>query len=443
MIKQMLKTIEAEDLIHKGDKIVVAVSGGPDSVCLLHALWSIKEEYNLALYVCHLNHMLRGEMADADAEYVKTLSDELGLDSFIFTEDIEAYAHSTKMSFEEAAREKRYELFDLVCKQTGATKIAVAQNKNDQAETLLMRLFRGSGLEGLTAIKFKRDHIIRPILGVSREMIEAYCLEHQLKTRTDHTNFETDYTRNKIRLELIPYIKEHFNSNIIEGLYQTTQLLNQDLSYIEQTVDDIYKTINKKTIKLDDLSLDDAILSRLIRRLLSDQTGSLKGVTFDQINALLDMIKNRKHGNKMNIKGLWFEISYADLLIGQDHIRNESSVLLTNQPVQMFDQQIERVTKGDSSENLIVIDTDKIKGQLQVRSRQNGDRFKPLGMSGHKKLKDFFIDLKIPVHKRDQIVLLCDDERIIWVIGYRLSEDYKVTAKTTHKTYIKNCKIPD
>ncbi|WP_240843062.1 tRNA lysidine(34) synthetase TilS [Acidaminobacter sp. JC074] len=427
MIEKMLKTIKRENLIQKGDKIVVAVSGGPDSVAMLHALYSLKD-YDLTLYVCHLNHNYRGEASDGDAAYVKVLADSLNLESFIFSEDIEAFSKAKKLSFEEGARERRYALFDLVKEKTGANKIAVAQNMNDQAETLLMRLFRGSGLEGLTSIKYQRDHIIRPVLECSRTSIEEYCKDHDLKTRTDHTNFETDYTRNKIRLELLPYIKDHFNPNIVESLYQTSDLLKEDLNFIEKHVNQIYAELDNK-ILVEALPKDRAILSRLIRKIVENETGSLKGVSFDQINRVI-LLLDMPHGNKVSIRDLIFQKSYDQLIYYKTDKDLSSDVLREDKP---FEGKFGSVFIGQGG---IRIDADKVKGQLYVRTRRPGDKFKPLGMKGRKKLKDFFIDLKIPAHERDQIYLVCDDENIIWVVGYRMNEDYKVTSYTTKELHL-------
>jgi len=425
MIKKMLETLKRENLIEKGDAIVVAVSGGPDSVAMLYALWSLKD-YDLKLYVCHLNHNFRGEASDGDAVYVESLSNQLGLESFIYSEDIEAYSIESKMSFEEAARERRYALFEKVKAQTGANKIAVAQNMNDQAETLLMRLFRGSGLEGLTSIKYRRDDIIRPILECSRASIEKYCKDNNLITRTDHTNFETDYTRNKIRLELLPYIEKHFNPNIIESLYQTSDLLKEDLKFIEKYVNQIYQNIDSCKIGISQLPKDDAILSRLIRKIVLTETGTLKGVSYDQIRRVMDLL-SMPHGNRVCIRNLVFQISYDHLIyfIPKDETVNEE--LTTERPFKGLYGDI------SLSEGGISIDADRVKGRLTVRTRQPGDVFKPLGMKGRKKLKDFFIDLKVPAHKRDQIYLVCDEENIIWVVGYRINEDYKLTKATKNK----------
>lgn len=448
MIKIMRDTIEKHNLIDRNDKIVVAVSGGADSVALLHGLWILKDEYNLTLTVCHLNHMLRGDDSDGDARYVKELCDELNITSHIFSENVDEYSKKMKLSFEEGAREVRYRLFDEVLKVSGSNKIAVAQNMNDQAETILMRLSRGSGLEGLTSIKYKRDNIIRPILSVSRDVIESYCADNNLLFRTDHTNFECVYTRNKIRLELIPYLKENFNENIIHQLFATTELLKSDLDFISSAVEEKYKEIvvDKGNIfEMDKLVFNNchlAIKSRLIRKLISDMIGDIKGISIGHIDELIELFANSSHGSHKIIKKyIRFEISYDNILIYDIRKKNVSceesyfvdEVLAVSGGILTLSNEYVSDRKNLSA---ITIDADKIKGKLKVRNRKTGDRFTPIGMSGSKKIKDLFIDLKIPAKDRDDVLLLCDDDEIIWIVGYRMSEHYKIDANTVNRSTI-------
>lgn len=436
MKDKVLKTIKEKNLIEKGDTILVAVSGGPDSIALLHVLNAIKETYNLRLYACHLNHMLRGDAADGDADYVRDICQHLSIECFIEKKDINQLTKELKMSFEEAAREARYDMFYRLAGRVGADKIAIAQNMNDQAETILMRLFRGSGLEGLGAIKFKRDQIIRPILGIDRATIEHYCHINHLRPRVDHTNFQTDYTRNKIRLDLLPMIKETFNDQIIERLYETTMLLQDDLDYISGHVEDLYKTFKDHKLPLKELDVHPAILSRLIRRLFLD-FGCLKNITVKNIRDITQLIHKGTHGKYLQYNQLKFEINYGELWIYtiSDPI---------NEEIQLSDQ----VTFQDYEFFLndlydaISIDESKVQGPLTIRTRKAGDKFYPLGMQGGKKLKDFFIDLKIPSKLRDEIPLICDSDSIIWVVGYRMSEKYKISNKTKNViqiSYRKRC----
>lgn len=446
MIQSMKNTINKHNLINKNDKIVVAVSGGPDSIALLHGLYSLKNEYNLSLYVCHLNHQLRGDDSDGDAKYVEEICRELNIKSFIFSEDIEEYSKKNKMSFEEGAREARYRLFNKVLKETNSNKIAVAQNQNDQSETLLMRLMRGAGLEGLSAIKYKRDNIIRPLLNTSRNLIEKYCKENNLNSRTDKTNFETIYTRNKIRLEMIPYIQKNFNENIIKQLSLTADLLQDDVDYFNKEVNNIYKKIveeskNGLEIKLENLNnVHKAILSRLIRKIIKEISGNLKEITQVHIEEIINLVKSKNHGSfKILKKNIKFEISYDYLSVYEIKEKKENvNLYFINNMITTDEYLLELLSEHlESSKESITIDLDKVVGKLFVRTRKTGDVFYPLGMKGSKKIKNYFINLKIPSSKRDDILLLCDEENIIWVIGYRMCEKYKIQKDTKEKLTIK------
>lgn len=448
MIDKIKENIEKYKLLECNDKVLVGVSGGPDSVALLHVLKHLQPIYNLTLSICHLNHQLRGEDADADAYFVETLGQQLGIKTYIYSRNVSEYSKDHKMSFEEAARELRYECFRKVMQATQSNRLAIGQNKNDQVETFFLRAFRGAGLEGLTAIKHKRQDVIRPLLGISRDEIVAYIDRHHLEYRIDKTNYEVLYARNKIRNELVPYIKENFNENIIDQIYRSVQLLQEDLDFIDLSVDQIYQSMNLKKPRYEiDLSrlrrLHESLRSRILRKMIEDFLGNLKEVSYGHIQDLNQVIFKGGHGKRIFIQDkVCFEISYEKLLVYQNC---DSKVLETRKfdVNQSFKWRNQVVIKVDNSQNnkssdYITIDADKIKGQLYVRTRKPGDRFMPLGMAGHKKLKDFMIDLKIPLYKRDEILLLCDDEAIIWVVGYRMSEAYKVSSKTQNKISFKH-----
>lgn len=233
--------IKDNNLIKSGDKVLVALSGGPDSVCLLNILYNLKAELNIEIGAAHLNHLLRDKDAFEDEEYVKTLCKSLDIPCFVKRVDINKYSKDKKMSSEMAGRDARYNFFDDIVKDEGYTKIATAHNANDQAETILFRLMRGSGIEGLCGIKVRRDKIIRPILCLSRKEVEEYIEINNLKPRIDKTNFEKIYNRNKIRLDMIPYIKENFNEDIIQTLNRMSVLLQKDNEFIENSARSFYE----------------------------------------------------------------------------------------------------------------------------------------------------------------------------------------------------------
>jgi len=449
---KFIETIHKFKLIQRGDSIVVGVSGGPDSIALLHLLWSIRDEYNLKLHVVHLNHMLRGKEAEEDAKYVEEFCGNLGIKSFIFSRDVSKYSKEKGITFEEGGRELRYKLFYEIAKKTNSNKIAIAQNSNDQAETVLMRLMRGSGLEGLAAINYIRDDmIIRPLLDITRSEIEGYCEANNLNPRIDKTNLESIYTRNKIRLELIPYIQKNFNPNIIETLCRTSNILRDENDYLEEEAFEKYhKILERETEDLIEINLKAfnalhvSMKRRLIRIIIQELKGDLKNITLNHINQSIDIIREGKVNSKLNLpQDILIELGYNSIYIKiykgdtkdikdfQYFIPLNGSVFIKELGLWIHNIIIndKEISKGDK--NTIYIDGNKVQGSLIVRNRRKGDKFTPLGMKGTKKIKDYFIDEKINRDIRDKIPLVCDNDNIIWIAGYRMSESYKIDNSTS------------
>lgn len=238
----VLNTIKKYNLINNGDKIVVAVSGGPDSMCLLNVLKNIREKFNLELFVAHINHMIREE-ADSETEYVKQYCEKNNIKCFVKMANVLEMAKQQKLGTEEMGRIVRYYFFNYVANKVSADKIAIAHNENDNAETVLMNLMRGASLEGLKGIEPIRGKFIRPLIECSRDEIEAYCEENKLDPKFDKTNNDNIYTRNKIRNLLIPYIKKEFNPNIVESLNRLAVLARQDAKYFSEIVKNEYKNL--------------------------------------------------------------------------------------------------------------------------------------------------------------------------------------------------------
>ncbi|WP_053955564.1 tRNA lysidine(34) synthetase TilS [Inediibacterium massiliense] len=451
MLKKFLKTIQEHKMIQRGDGIVIGVSGGPDSICLLHLLCKIQKEYDLKLYVVHLNHQFRGDAADQDAAYVEKICKKLNIPAFIYTRNVEEYSKDRGITFEEGGREIRYDLFEEVLKKTKSKKIAVAQNMDDQAETVLMRLMRGSGLEGLCAISYVRDEkIIRPILDISRYEIEDYCEKNNLHPRIDHTNLETIYTRNRIRLEFIPYIQKYFNPNIKETLSRTANVLREDKNFIEDYQKDVYDIIVKrrdKEICIDKILLKRqhrAIQKRILRQAIWEMVGNLKDIQMKHIQSIINLVEKNNLGNKIDLpRGLWVRIEEEYLIFSIEkkeiekydfeyNINIGEILYLQETSSEIFSHIMDRkdLKQISKEDHVKLFDYDKIRGNLVIRNRKDGDRFFPLGMKGSKKLKDFFIDEKIPKQKRDEIPLICDEKEIMWIVGYRVSEKYKIDQDT-------------
>lgn len=242
--EQVLNTIKKYSLIEEKDRIVVGVSGGPDSICLLHVLNFLKEKLKIEIIVAHINHMIRVE-ADEETEYVREFSKKLGIECFVKKTDVEAIAREQKRGTEETGRDIRYAFFEEVAKKTGANKIATAHNLNDKAETVFLNIIRGSGTSGLKGIEPIRDNtFIRPLIETSREDIEEYCKEYNLNPKIDKTNEETIYRRNKIRNDLIPYIKKEFNPNIIKTIARLSEVATEENDYLEKVTKDTFEQIN-------------------------------------------------------------------------------------------------------------------------------------------------------------------------------------------------------
>lgn len=460
MISKVLEAIEKYNLINNGDGIVIGVSGGADSLCLLHILSSLKEKMGLRLFVAHVNHMIRGEESLGDESFVKDVCRELNIVLESVHIDIKKLAGERGLSLEEAGRIERYRFFDSVADLRGANKVAVAHNKNDQAETVLMNIIRGTGLDGLKGMEYKRGRIIRPLLEIERSEIESYCREHGLKPRTDSSNLENIYTRNRIRLDLIPYIDNLFKTDIVNSVSRMANLVKEDSSFIEQQIDKVYNDINVE-IKDNEATLNlelvkgyhIAAVRRVIRNLIKAIRGNLRGIGNVHIDSITDLIENGRTGAMLHLPGgLRVLKSYEMLKI----------YLYGEEPgVQDFDKRLiipgtTYIDEINSSVEAVIIDAledvrdfirakgesmvqffdyDRLKSGINIRYRRDGDLFKPLGSIGTKKLKEFFIDSKIPRHFRDQIPLISKDKEIMWIIGHKISDKFKVTENT--KTILK------
>lgn len=439
--KKFIQSIKKHKMIEKGDTIVVAVSGGPDSVAMMHLLLSIKNAFNLKLYGVHLDHVTRDGQSTLDANFVKDFFDNNGIEGYFFKKDIEKYAKELNISFEEAGRLERYRLFNQVMEKTNANKIALGQNLNDQGETLLFRLFRGTGLDGLTGIDYKRDgYIIRPILDLTREEIERYCKENGLNTRLDHTNLERIYSRNRIRLDIIPYVKEHFNNKIEKALWRTSKLLSEDQMLINQVVDNYINAYvsfyeGKYILNIKSFNKEmKALRSRVVREIFNRLKGDLEGVSYKNIESILSLIEKEKTGKEKEFYEIKCFINYDQVeffkkeQVNPNKIDRNLVLKVINNPGKI---------KFTTNPLEIYIDYDKIQGEIFIRYRKSGDRFRPLGMKGSKKIKDYFIDEKIALGERDNVPLVCDEKNIIWVVGYRMSDAYKITNKTQKVLHIK------
>ena len=456
MKESIIEKIKKTKLIKSGDTILVGFSGGPDSVCLLNALHEIAESFSLTIYAAHLNHNLRGMESNEDASFAVNFTRKHNIACVVKSIEVAEYASRTGVSLEMAGRICRYRFFEEVAEKSGIDKIAVGHHLNDQAETLLMNLIRGSGLEGLTGIPAVREKIIRPLIQCRREEIIDYCHRYNLPYRIDATNQETDFFRNKIRNRIIPEM-EIFRPNLMESMGKTIELLEQDRDYIEEVVEAKYQDAVRfkslECISLDYVTVSKehpAVVSRILRRAYHDLEKTGHTVGFSHIKTVMENLRKGTYGKEYQLPGKiivklkteeivfaaegYFENRVADPDASKDPtmLKIPGITILPGSDSSIYCEvlRVQKVSERNEGPHCQIFDKEKLPEELVVRTRSPGDWIKPLGMEGTKKLKDFFIDQKIPAEERDQISLLAHEKEIFWVVGHRISDRAKVTAAT-------------
>jgi len=454
-IENVRKTIAKYDMVKPGDKIVIGVSGGPDSLCLLHVLKGLCREYGCSIFAAHLNHKFRGKAADSDAEFVEKICREWDIPVFIEVFDVPAYIKETGLSPEEAGREIRYRLFRRVCEEVSGNKIAVAHNLNDHIETILMRFMRGSGIEGLKGIEAVRGNIIRPLLETDRLSIEEYCAFFNLNPRIDKTNLESVYNRNKIRLELIPYMEKNFNPNIKMALSRFSGLIKDENDFLETEAREKFKEVaedsdDRVVIEVTKfIALHKALQRRIIRQCAERLLNTLNGFEFKHFEKVLEIAHQSTGAAVMLPHKLKAFRSYDKLVLAKNIVKADkkcyyklkydydNSIDTDNGRITVQRIKAKEIAELKGQKDTIYIDPSKIKGELVLRCRQAGDMFAPIGMKGTKKLKEYLIDEKVPREKRDDLELIADGHEIVWIVGGRLSEKYKISGDTSDAVLIK------
>ncbi len=443
-LKTAYDTIMKYNLLCKGDRIIAGVSGGADSVALLELLLDFRSQLELEIFVVHINHGIRGSDALSDQRFVEELCSAKGVECNVYSYDVPSIACAEHLTLEEAGRKVRYEAFEDAAKKHGANKIATAHHQNDNCETLLFNILRGSGLSGLCGIRPVRGKYIRPLICTSRREIEEYLNENGVYWVTDKTNGDAAYTRNRLRLELLPYIKEHFNPSVESALQRLSELCREDNDYIELQTDTVLNSILLKQandfvlISRDGFNaLHTAIKRRVVRRILERLSIPLKDVHMVHIDDCICMAVRSQSGARLCVGkcNVTLEQQGISFSRGEDVPEDYEYTLDVNCSV-YIPQAGARVTAvtademGASCKNRIYISADDIKFPITVRNRRAGDTVRPLGMNGTKKLKDYFIDNKISQSERNKIPILVNNNRVIWVCGHVMSRDFKVTPHT-------------
>jgi tRNA(Ile)-lysidine synthase len=447
-IDKLRVAIQRFGLINKGDRILIALSGGPDSMALLYGLLAIRGEYDLKLFVAHLNHKLRGRESDQDERFAKSLASKLKLKFFSKKIDVKREAQKRKMSIEETAREIRYRYLESLAEKIKADKIALGHQADDQAETFLMRLLRGAGAAGLSGIPPKRGKIIRPLIQIKREEIESFLKSNKIPSRLDSSNLQTDYLRNKIRLSLLPRIKEEFNPRIVESLNRTADIISSQQEYISKKCELILRGIvTKRKSKLmvdtaEFLGYHACLQREMIRLCVKELKGDLNRFTFESVERALNLIHKEKRGKRAKlVESIWLEHGGNELVFYRGGKKEydypltlPGKAVLSEWGIRICGKILKRKPAQEElvgpHHNLVYLDWKKLKSPFRLRTRRRGDRFKPLGMKGSKSVADFLIDAQVPRHQRDLVAILTSKGKIAWVVGYRESEGFKVTGDT-------------
>ncbi len=447
MERKIIAYVETHNMLKIKDKVVIGVSGGADSVCLFFVLLKLRKIYDLSLHVVHINHQIRGEAADADQQFVEELARRYDVPVMVVKKDVKLYARECKLTEEEAGRKVRYEAFKQVFETEHATKIAIAHNMNDNAETMLFHLARGSGIKGLCGILPVRNEIIRPLLCVTRDEIEDYLNSEGQKYCVDASNLLDEYSRNQIRHHILPLMVD-LNAKSIEHMSETANLLKEAQSYIEKNVENAYKRIVKYEngqylLKIDLLLMEDAIIQKeLIRTSIFNLVGKLKDIDnqhIERIRLLCGMSSGKQVNLPYGITGSK-EYEYVKIEIPSEEDK-DFEVFIQGAgiyPIPRMDLSLEitidktfnKVHEIPKNDYTKWFDYDKICQTISLRNRRNGDYFQVNQEGGTKKLKDYFIDAKLPRDKRGCIPLLADGGHIIWILGDRISERYKITNTT-------------
>ena len=444
--------------LSKGGPLVAAVSGGADSVCMLHALAQLKDELNLQLHVAHLNHSLRGAEADADVLYVADLAHKLNLPCTVEKRDISSYGSTS--SVEEKARHARYTFLAEVSASVGANAVAVAHTADDQVETILMHLVRGTGLAGLRGMKESSTWksspdesgvmIIRPLLGITQKEIEDYCTVNGLAPRIDSSNKSPDYLRNRFRHELIPLLKD-YNANFKDALLRLAFLVADEVELLDEQVSDVWDMVvvkQDKSISIDRSAfskLTVAVKRHLMRCVLEQLAETLIDIESIHIESMLEVME-KSVGKKLSLPyGLVLVNGYDSCSIGKEDLPNDAGEVFEGEyslnvpgdtviPGWKVTASVgNKVTESEDKGGFIEsFDYDVVGSELTVRGKNHGDKFSPLGMDGTKSLKDYMIDVKVPKAQRSVIPIVCSPGHIIWIVGYRIDERAQVSATTKH-----------
>ena len=458
LAKKIKRFIEKHRMLFPGNRALVGVSGGADSVALLHILHDLKKQLEISLEVAHLQHGIRGEEGEEDARFVAGLAERLGLVCHVKAIDLPQMKRTSgKGSLEEMGRLERYRFFAETAHRRELNPVATAHTIDDQAETFVMRLFRGAGRTGLRGMPPVRyldggpDRgsgnvlLIRPLLDATRSEVMEYLDQQKLPFRIDRSNAELFYLRNWIRLKLMPELIEKFGAELPARLCAQTEVLRDEEDYLadltRQQWDKVSegKNLNREAF----LNSNKALRRRMIRLMIEQRRGHLRTIDFDHVEAALSLIAAGPPQGRVALPGGWeLAREYGTITFKSNtrafkrqcysHPFHAGATLNVIEAGMTIESRLTNDAPEKLPQNLMeaVFDADLLKGNLLVRNFRNGDRFQPLGMSGHKKVKDLFIANKLPLRTRAVLPLLIMDEEILWMPGLGRSDFAKAASAT-------------
>ena len=435
--------------VSPGSLLVVGVSGGPDSLALLNALYHLHRDLNLSLHGSHLNHGLRGNASKTDALFVAKIFKHLDIGFTLEEADVASFQEDHGLSLEEAARKVRYDFLSRVCLQQDADAVVVGHTADDQAETILMNIIRGAGLNGLRGMQttthrsFEDSNIVllRPMLAISRAEVVRYCNTFDLKPRQDESNFSLEQTRNRVRMEVLPML-ETYNPAVRKALIRLSQCSSQTLSYMDSEIDKIWhKTVHQGhlyvSVSLNAFrSLDQALQNQLLRRVVFTIMGKLEDIDQSHIDNMASLMAGPA-GKSLDLPGtLRFSVSYEEAVLarstidlcplppldGQHTLNVPGETLVPGWRITADTIKQEERTQSPPSTYTAYLNYNVVGDTLWLRTRRPGDRFQPLGMRQCKKLQDFMVDSKIPGPWRSRVPLVESPAGITWVVGWRIAE---------------------
>lgn len=441
--QNIIRLIAEHNLVKEGDKLLIAFSGGADSLFALNFFHKFKLKYRIELSAFHINHLLRGSESNGDEQFCNSFCEKLNIEFSSASVDVKTLAKLNKESVEEAARNIRYSKLQKYAAEVSATKIVTAHNLNDNTETVLLNLFRGTGLNGVSGIPIKRDNIIRPLLSTSKEDIVNYLTANSISFRTDSSNFKNDFSRNFLRNEIIPKLKEKINPALDTNILKFSIIAKESSKIITTIAEDtaekyIYK--NDGGIEISDLLLQENsedIFSVTVRSAIEKRFNVTSIFTdISQIKTLF----NLKVGSKIDLSKKLSAIRERNYVLiikkGQNKTDNLPITIELNAISNFEDRTISAKTvernqiKFSENKNIEFINGDNLVFPLTIRRWKEGDKFYPIGLNGTKKISDFLNEVKVNSSKKEEQLVLLNREKIIWVVGYRIDESVKIKNDT-------------